>query len=260
MRRWSGTVTAGLGLLLAAAILSLAFPRSVASFIMLPDNAALARLKQPQPAELQPEQLASIAASRRRALDWIDDGDVYGDMALALLLDLAKRQEAAGQAAPSQGEASELRAILEKSLARAPTNPHGWTQLAYASALSQASTDRVISLLTMSLYTGPYEPRLVFPRLRLLLDAWDVLTSDQRDLVFRQARFAWDVSRVRLVELATPMEKAKVNVIRVALAQDPSNLASFERRLRWSRIKALEQQNDQGQQQSGEEQQQNGEE
>lgn len=240
MRRLSGAVTAGFGLLLAGAILALGVPRAVASFIMLPENTALARLKQPQPAELEPEQLERVAASRRRALDWIDDGAVYADMALALLLDLAKRDEEAEGASPPQAEVAELVAILEKSLARAPTNPHGWTQLAYASVLSKASSGRVISLLTMSLYTGPYEPRLVFPRLRLLLDAWDLLSSEQRDLVLRQARFAWDVSRVRLVELATPMEKAKVNVIRVALAQDPANLASFERRLRWARIKALE--------------------
>jgi hypothetical protein len=115
-------------------------------------------------------------------------------------------------------------------LARTPIDPHAWTRLGYARSLLEAAPRDVVSPLMMSILVGPHDPKLVFIRLRLCLGVWDHLSDPERDVVYRQIRFAWKRSKRRLLELAE--ETMNFKEIRVALLRNPDQLLRFERALR----------------------------
>ena len=119
---------------------------------------------------------------------------------------------------------------LENGLARTPIDPHAWTRLGYARSLLDAAPRDVVSPLMMSILVGPHDPKLVFIRLRLCLGVWDHLSDPERDVVYRQIRFAWKRSKRRLLELAE--ETMNFKEIRVALLRNPDQLLRFERALR----------------------------
>ncbi len=227
---------------LALFLLYLSIPRGVAALIMLPADHVVSWVKQGRAADLRPEDLENLIESRQQASYWIEDGEVFANLAIAQLV-------AAGTDSTSEDDPQHVRgrllaeasAALQRGLAAAPVNPHAWAQLGYTKLLAGDDPVGAVPFLKMSIYTGPYEPRLVFPRVKLLLELWNLLSDAERDLVYPQIRFAWNVSRPKLVDLAMTMDKQRINVMRLALARTPKFLASFERRLRWARRKAQEQ-------------------
>jgi len=215
-------------------MLYLAAPRTIAAFIMLSENETLEQIRARQPVRVS--DLKEFIESRREALPWINSGHVWSEMALAQLL-LAE-QETDADGGRNLTLVREALSSLENGLAQAPLDPHAWTRLAYARYLVDGPSPELVSTLKMSIFAGPHEPRLVFLRLRLCLAAWDFFPEAERDLVYRQARFAWGISHRKLVDIADAAERP--GVIRMALAQDPSELAKFERMMRQQRAQSPE--------------------
>jgi membrane-anchored glycerophosphoryl diester phosphodiesterase (GDPDase) len=87
-----------------------------------------------------------------------------------------------------------------------------------------------LSALRMALVTAPYEPRLLWSRLRLAFIAWPHMPADDRDLVFQQIRFAWNRSRQDLMILAAELDQ--VELVRAALISRPTDAQIFEDMLR----------------------------
>lgn len=219
----------------AATIVYLAGFRTVSAFILLPDDGLISRYKSGNTKTApQAEGLERVIASRTRALGWIRSSKTLGDRGFAQMLLAGLQSEPKKLSLDLLREAKNS---FEAGLAVAPLDPHAWTQLAYAKFLLGDEDAAVKEALKMSLLTGPYEPKLVFPRLRLLLNYWSgKLPVEERKPVYTQIRFAWEVSRDKLVILAAPLNLDQVNAFRVALAFDPRFLLSFERRLKWARI------------------------
>lgn len=237
MSRWLNwrIVPTALGAFVVAAVmLYLAVPRTIAAFIMLSGNETLEQIRARQPVRVS--DLKDLIESRRAALPWTDSGRVWSDLALGQLL-LAE-QETDANGGPNLALVREALNSLENGLARAPLDPHAWTRLAYARYLVDGPSPELVSVLKMSIYAGPHEPRLVFLRLRLCLAAWDYFSEEERDLVYRQARFAWGISRRKLVDIADAADRP--GVIRMALAQNPNQLAKFERMMRQQRAQSPE--------------------
>ncbi|MDJ0950966.1 MAG: hypothetical protein QNJ94_18800 [Alphaproteobacteria bacterium] len=229
-------------LVLAGALLYLSIPRSVAALLALPDDRQMRQLRKDPVPELSQGELEALFNSRRAALQWTENGRAFSDLGLVQLLQAVRHSRFDGsRSATAEAWRTGAVASLETGLSVAPVNPHAWTQLAYARALSeQATADHLVRLLVMSIYTGPYEPQLVFARLKLFIDVWDYLTDEQQSVIYGQVRFAWSISRDRLVRLVAPLEQKQVNIVRVALAGNPSYFLSFERRLIWARRKLEE--------------------
>ena len=216
-----------LTLLLAAGLLYLGAPRTIAAFVSLPGDYLLEQIQIRE--SLSTRDLEILIISRERALAWVEAGRVQTDLALAQLV-LAKASGEDG----AYDQAGVARAIesLRAGLARAPARPYAWTRLALAELEAGGPSPEVAKPLEMALITARYTPRLLFVRLELSLIAWPYFNSGARDLVFQQVRIAWHRSPDRLVELALLMER--LDVVRTALLISPLELEAFEKRLQRS--------------------------
>jgi len=212
-------------LLVAAVILYLAIPRTIAAFILYPETAMLRQIQKGYPVDAF--GMGGLVRSRRAAMAWVDDGRIRTDLALAELL-MAEAKGDGSRRDPALVAAAIVAA--SEGLARAPLNPHAWARLAYARYLRDGLTRGVATDLKMSIFTGPHEPRLVFSRLALSLRDWRNFSRTDRDLLLRQVRFAWDVSPSNLIKVSK--ETGAIGIVLIALARDPENIKKFSAFLR----------------------------
>lgn len=216
-RRVVGVAT-GLG---AALLIALAVPRLLAAVSVLPSVPTLSRLQSLQPVETEP--LRRLVRNQRRALVWQAGGRTWTDLGLAQLL-LAERL--ADTDPLSQQRFAAARQALTEGLSVAPANPFAWSRLAYAEAVLSGWSERAVSALRMAFITGPYEPRLLWPRLRLALAAWAELQPADQEMVLHQLRQAWAADPEALTALVSQQDR--VELARAALSGSPADLRAFE--------------------------------
>jgi hypothetical protein len=79
-----------LGIALSIALLGLTVPRTMAAFLALPGDHVLWRIQDGR--AVTPAQLDTLAASRKRALEWVASALLYTDLHLAERM-LAKKDD-----------------------------------------------------------------------------------------------------------------------------------------------------------------------
>ena len=216
-RRLVGVVT-GFG---AALLIALAVPRLLAALTVLPSAPSLVRLQSLEP--VKTGDLERLVRNQRRALIWLAGGRTWTDLGLAQLL-IAERL---GDADPrSQHLFAAARQALAEGLAVAPANPFAWSRLAYAEAVLSGWSEGATNALRMAFITGPYEPRLLWPRLRLALAAWPHVEPGDQEMILHQLRQAWADKPEALADLVK--EQDRVDLARTALAGSPADLRAFE--------------------------------
>lgn len=208
----------------AAGLLALAVPRVLAEVTLSASAGTLQRIQNLRPVETA--ELERLIRNQRRALVWQPSGRTWTDLGLAQLL-IAERLPRDDPRSREQFEAAK-RALIE-GLSLAPANPFAWARLAYAEAILSGWTRPATAALRMAFITGPHEPRLIWPRLRLSFSAWPNVAPDDQDLVLQQVRQAWAAGPDALTTVAVQLDK--VDVVRAALGASPVDLAEFERRL-----------------------------
>lgn len=218
-------VVAGIIAVFAIALLVLAVPRMISSFLMIPSGPVIIKLQSLQPVDS--EQLATLIASQRRGSAWDSRGRTRTDLGLAYLLMADQRSGEDGQWRQYLDRAIES---LRAGLALAPANPYAWTRLAYAETQVTGWSQPALSALRLAFITAPYEPRLALSRLRLSFLAWPHMTPEDRQLVFQQIRYAWRDNPRELTVLASDL--SVTSLVRAALLTSPDDLADFESRLK----------------------------
>jgi len=221
------TVAIGLGALLGVLMLYFAVPRTVAAVLMIPGDQPLRAM---QNGRLPPTpEIDAIVTSRTAAAHWIEQGRLFTDRSLARLT-LAEQAVKDGRADPVKLE--EAARDLVAGLSLEPVDPHAWARLAYVRFLQKglSSDAGVAPALRLSFLTGPYEPDMTFPRLRLALAVWSNFSTEDRELGRRQIRFAWLLSRDEVVDLA--IQSQRILVFRLALVGQPQDLAIFDSMLK----------------------------
>lgn len=218
------SVIAVLAGVIALALIVLAVPRTFAALLTLPAASVLRSLQQQEPVSL--EDLERAAAGQRRGLALVGDGRLATDLGLVELL-IAERLPADDPAVPTRF--ANAIAALKDGLALAPGNPYAWARLAYAEARQQGWTPLALASLRLALLTSPYDPRLLWSRLRLGFLAWPYMSADDRDIVLQQIRWAFDENPGELARLAVDADR--VNVVRAALLRLPDAAAEFEKML-----------------------------
>lgn len=214
--------------MLAVALLALAVPRLVAAITLLPSAHALDRLQSMRPVPTY--NIERLIRSQRRALVWQPSGRTWTDLGLAQLL-LAERSPDDDARAMARFEDAH-RALVE-GLSTAPANPFAWSRLAYAEAVLDGWTPQAIASLRMAFITGPFEPRLLWPRLRLSLSAWPVIPLEDQEMVLQQLRQGWEADPEAFAALVTRMDR--VDIAKLALANSAADLRDLEVRLRAQR-------------------------
>lgn len=205
----------------AAALLTVGVPHTIGVLISARAEPIL-RLLQDQHL-VETDKLRSLIAVLGQAQPWLRGGDARLDAGLAELVLAEQLPRGDPEAAQVLDQAiASLRAGLE----REPANPYAWSRLAYAEALKNGWTPLAVSSLRLALITAPYEPPLLWSRLRMAFLAWPKMTSDDRDLVFPQIRYAWQANPQALARLAVDLRQE--NLVRAALLRVPEDGLAFE--------------------------------
>jgi len=209
----------------AIVLLTLGIPRTVGVILSARAEPVLRKLQDHQP--VQSDELMALAGAQEAGRFWLADGRLRTDLGLAYLL-LAEKLP---RTDPNVN-AYLQRAIdaLAAGLARAPANPYAWARLAYAEALSKGWSPLAVSSLRMALITAPYEPRLLWSRLRMSLLAWPQMSREDQQLIFQQIRYAWQADPAELARLS--IELKQVDQVRAALLLSPDDSAAFEELLK----------------------------
>jgi hypothetical protein len=207
----------------AMVLLAVAVPRTVGIILSARSEPVLRKLQNQQPVYI--DELKTLANAQESGQFWLNDGRHRTDLGLAYLL-LAEKLPRGDMNASAYLQ----REALKAGLARAPANPYAWARLAYAEALSQGWSPLAVSSLRLAIITGPYEPRLLWSRLRMAFLAWRYMSSEDREIVLRQVRVAWNADRSQLTRLA--IELKQVNLVRAALMQMPDDASAFEELLK----------------------------
>jgi hypothetical protein len=215
-------VVGGSCLAVAAAMLWLAVPRAVAGVILLGIENTLVTAR--RGGTVDAAQVKRLLAAQRSALAWTDRGELWISNGYALLYSTLRSTTNNTQVN------READRVLRRGLARMPVNAEGWYWLAVVRNAEGAKPAAVTSALRMSIFTGPHVPVLAIVRLRLMLRLWAQYVGEERNIVYRQIRYAWSVSPDGVVDIA--LNSSNDWPIRIALALQPKDLERYETMLR----------------------------
>lgn len=221
-------LTAGIALSFAIGMLYLAVPRSISGIIAFEGLPAMSRLRAGR--LVSTERLDRLVQLQAQARGWNAGGQQRIDSAFVLIVGQFARAREAGLKASRKSDFKSAEGLLKDGLARSPVSADGWRWLALA-RLSAKDRSGAASAVRMSLYAGPYERYLAVSRLRLLIRLWDEFPASEREMIYRQIRFAWGVSQDGVVSLAAESQN-NLWPFRLALANRPRDLLLFQRKLK----------------------------
>jgi hypothetical protein len=221
-------ITAAVALSVAVAALYLAVPRSVSGVIGFESLSTMSRLRAGR--LVTKERHDRLVEAQTRASVWNASGQHRIDSAFALIVGQFVRTREAKSRKPEQVDFKQAEGLLKDGLALSPVSADGWRWLAVA-RLSAKDRPGAASAVRMSLYAGPYERLLAVARLRLLIRLWDEFPASEREMIYRQIRFAWGVSQDGVVSLAAESQN-NLWPFRLALARRPKDLLAFQRKLK----------------------------
>lgn len=228
-------VLSGVCLLVAAAMIWLAVPRAVAAVILFGAEGTLnsLRLGETVPAAAR----KSLLAKQRTALAWSRSGAPYVDYGFSVMAAQARDVSEGKKTAAKQTIATAERALVT-GLSRMPVSAEGWFMLAIARRATPGNEVKAASAIRMSVFTGPHVPVMATARLRTMFRLWPQFSDDERQLIYRQVRFAWAVAPDEVVEIA--VDAVNDWPIRIALSLQPKELQRFEAMLAAAKKKAAE--------------------
>ncbi len=221
-------LTAGVALSVAVGGLYLAVPRSVAGVIAFESLFTISRLRAGR--LVSKERHDRLVRAQAQASPWNAGGQHLIDSAFVLIVRQFTRAREAGSKISEQVDFKQAEGLLKDGLARSPVSADGWRWLA-VTRLSTKDRAGAAAAVRMSLYTGPYERYLAVSRLRLLIRLWDQFPASEREMIYRQIRFAWGVSQDGVVSLAAESQN-NLWLFRLALARRPKDLLLFQRKLK----------------------------
>ncbi|MFO1158378.1 MAG: hypothetical protein U1E60_06040 [Reyranellaceae bacterium] len=120
-------------------------------------------------------------------------------------------------------------ADLEFGLANAPARGIAWAQLASVRQALYGTSEKVVAALLMSIDTAPMLDLLWPARLRLILDNWRYLTSEERERLSSHVAENWRLSRDRRWFAAAIRSPVDELFLRYFLRNDPNAWDEVER-------------------------------
>lgn len=177
----------GLAALMAAGLLWLALPRTLAALAGLEGDAVISA-PQLTGGRADGDALAAGVASLESSAAWHGAGLTHIDHGLLLL----RQSRQASSPAEQQRllDAAALR--IEQGLAQAPGNPSAWAQLAHIRA-RRGDRAGAGAALRLSMLTGAVTPSIMPSRLALGLYLLDGLDTETRTLLAGQVRLTWGI-------------------------------------------------------------------
>ncbi len=210
----------GAVLVLAAALIWLSVPRLMAAFNSFSSGPVLDRIQSRK--DVGPEKLRLLIESQKRGLKWMETSRRWTDLGQAkfLLATSSRDREERRKLYSEAGDA------LRKGLAISPSSPFAWTRLAYIDLALNGVSQNTVQNLRMALTVAPFSPRLLFPRLQLILLSWSRFDRSDRALILDQIRLAWRFNPRRLAKMAVDLRRT--GLVKAALFRTPDDYSKFE--------------------------------
>lgn len=226
--RQTRLIAAAVALSVAIGGLFLAIPRSISGIIAFESLPIMSRLRAGK--LVSKERHDRLVRAQAQASAWSSGGRQRIDSAFVLIVGHYARARKNGAKISEQVDFKQAERLLKDGLALSPVSAEGWRWLAIT-RLSANDRPGAAAAIRMSLYAGPYERLLVVSRLRLLIRLWDQFPVSEREIIYRQIRFAWSVSQDGVVLLAAESQN-NLWPFRLALARQPRDLMLFQRKLK----------------------------
>lgn len=204
--------------LLSLAILVLAVPRFVASLYALYPESVLNQTQAHLPAEAY---LKSIMALDH-ALAWDNNPEYWQAKGICSLALFNFPDQSINQ---QQLLLLDARLAITNGLSGSPIDTYSWFRLA---VINKILGLQVKELLSLSLYTGHVEPKLVMQR---LIEAYPYsagFSHEEQALWLKQVTLAWQLTPVKLVAFVIENSQSKV-WIESAFGYDVEQLNQFKR-------------------------------
>ena len=221
-------ITAAVALSVAVGGLYLAIPRSISGIIAFESLSTMSRLRAGR--LVSKERHDRLVRAQAQASVWNTSGQQRIDSAFVLIVGQFTHAREIRANISEQVDFKQAEGLLKDGLALSPVSADGWRWLAIA-RLSAKDRLGAAAAVRMSLYAGPYEPLLAVSRLRLLIRLWDQFPASEREMIYRQIRFAWAHSQDGVVSLAAESQN-NLWPFRLALARRPKDLLWFQRKLK----------------------------
>lgn len=171
----------------------------------------------------------SFASHSRAAAYFFGDDRIYANLGLMELQLFAKKASEGERDAELLSKATN---DLVKSIILAPANPYAWARLALVREFGGAPKESVVKALFTSVMEGPNEPELLDVRIRLAIDNWRDLTSDQRGQINNMIEYAMTHWPYQRILYALGHNSKALGIVRAALADDPKLLSTYDKELR----------------------------
>jgi O-antigen ligase len=221
LMRMRGWWPPALATLVGLTLFGLAVPHSIAAFLTLPHELTATAVRQAQ--IRNPAVIDNFIAGELAAVRWFDDGRFWANIAAANLNRLsiyALIPEVMPDAA------NQVKAALEHSLERKPSDPYIWAELAEFYLVLRRDPIEIGKALNLSLLTGPGEWKLVLFRCRLALIVWPYLDQDIRSRFGQQFVMATARFGERFAKLALRLDR--VQSVHDSLGIDQEQQKRFE--------------------------------
>jgi hypothetical protein len=207
-------------LFIAGTLLYLAIPRFAAAIATLPSGPILAEIQENKPVSLT--VLSILIKSQQRGLSWHQSARGWTDLGLAQVLAAQKTQDTKVRSKLLR----DAQDSLVNGLSLGPSNAYAWARLAYVDLAINGLSPSVTQKISLSISRGPYDRRLVFPRLQLYFLAWSTFDKSTQQIVLDQVLYAWSIDPTETVALATKFER--IGIVYAALIAHPSEFEKFE--------------------------------
>ncbi len=208
----------GVTAIVAAVLLCLAVPRSIAGFMSIEGDRALSSFLKDN------DRLSSLSdtvlATRHDALNWINSARYHRDIGMIKLALAASQNEESDATLYTEARNSNLTAIKG-----APADSLAWLNLATGEILNNGSIKKAVSALTQSYLVSQFYPEIVIRRLYFSLPLWNEFQIKDRKFILNQMPYAWWIAPREVLNLATT--PLNVAIIRAGMANDERAYRQF---------------------------------
>ncbi len=207
---WRRYLTPALTGLFGIAVLALAVPHTVGTFLLLREPDTMAAIRQGR--YVTPFEIDGLVASRLAAARWIDAAEPWSDIAMARF---ARLRDADLSPVGRRDALAQAEMVLRRLLARAPADALAWAQLAYIRFARDDHAGAGVAL-ELSIASGWTWRSVLLWRNRLALAHWPHLDRRTRELFRREFAVAMVRDPEAFAELAIQAEGT--DLVRDALA------------------------------------------
>lgn len=191
---------------IGAVFLVLAIPTAMSDLLSIPGNHVMKQLKNKQ--KVGKSELQRFIDSYEASATWKETAKTRTDIALGYLilvnyLDLDHRS----------GSLLLADASLRRGLALAPMNPYGWMRLVQIRKARKAPLKNIADPFKISLKSGHHEDRhheMLLLMVETGLEVWSQLGDEERTIISRKARKAWERDPRRTATLAVRIERSEL--------------------------------------------------